>query len=83
MTTLSEARKRWPKDDRISYYLALGHDDRGEHAEAANLLRDELRALKPEMDRQVREFAEERERFIAQMQDRNGPAKLEAPTEQL
>ncbi|MFI5346257.1 MAG: tetratricopeptide repeat protein [Elusimicrobiota bacterium] len=52
MTTLSEARKRWPKDDRIAYYLALGHDDRGEHAEAVKLLRDVL-AVKPD-DRDAR-----------------------------
>lgn len=52
MATLSEARKRWPKDDRIAYYLALGHDDLGEHAEAAKLLREVL-AVKPE-DRDAR-----------------------------
>lgn len=46
MATLTEARKRWPKDDRIAYYLALGHDDLGEHAEAVKLLRDVL-AVKP------------------------------------
>jgi len=52
MRTLQEARKRWPKDDRIAYYLALGHDDLGERAEAVALLRDVL-ALKPE-DRDAR-----------------------------
>jgi tetratricopeptide (TPR) repeat protein len=52
MATLTEARKRWPKDDRIAYYLALGHDDRGEHAEAVKLLREAL-AVKPE-DRDAR-----------------------------
>jgi tetratricopeptide (TPR) repeat protein len=52
MTTLGEARKRWPKDDRVAYYLALGHDDRGEHAEAAKLLRDVL-SVKPD-DRDAR-----------------------------
>jgi len=52
MATLGEARKRWPKDDRIAYYLALGHDDLGEHAEAVKLLRDAL-AVKPE-DRDAR-----------------------------
>ncbi len=52
MRTLQDARKRWPKDDRIAYYLALGHDDRGEHAQAAALLREVL-ALKPD-DRDAR-----------------------------
>lgn len=52
MATLTEARKRWPKDDRIAYYLALGHDDRGEHAEAVKLLRDVL-SVKPD-DRDAR-----------------------------
>ena len=52
MATLSEARKRWPKDDRIAYYLALGHDDLGEHAQAAALLRDVL-SVKPD-DRDAR-----------------------------
>ncbi|MDE2141951.1 MAG: tetratricopeptide repeat protein [Elusimicrobia bacterium] len=52
MATLTEARKRWPKDDRVAYYLALGRDDRGEHAEAVKLLRDVL-ASKPD-DREAR-----------------------------
>ncbi len=52
MATLQAARKRWPKDDRIAYYLALGHDDLGERAEAVALLREVL-ALKPE-DRDAR-----------------------------
>ena len=52
MATLGEARKRWPKDDRVAYYLALGHDDLGEHAEAVKLLREVLSA-KPE-DRNAR-----------------------------
>lgn len=52
MRILREARARWPKDDRIAYYLALGHDDLGERAEAAALLREVL-ALKPE-DRDAR-----------------------------
>ncbi len=52
MKTLQDARKRWPKDDRIAYYLALGHDDLGERAEAASLLREVL-ALKPD-DRDAR-----------------------------
>ncbi|MBI3564452.1 MAG: tetratricopeptide repeat protein, partial [Elusimicrobia bacterium] len=52
MLTLGEARKRWPKDDRIAYYLALGHDDLGEHAEAVKLLREVL-SVKPE-DRDAR-----------------------------
>lgn len=52
MSTLAEARKRWPKDDRIAYYLALGHDDLGERAEATALLREVL-SLKPE-DRDAR-----------------------------
>lgn len=52
MRTLKEARTRWPKDDRIAYYLALGHDDLGERAEAAALLREVL-ALKPD-DRDAR-----------------------------
>lgn len=52
MRTLKEARARWPKDDRIAYYLALGHDDLGERAEAAALLREVL-ALKPD-DRDAR-----------------------------
>ena len=52
MRTLEEARKRWPKDDRIAYYLALGHDDLGERAEAVALLREVL-AVKPE-DRDAR-----------------------------
>jgi tetratricopeptide (TPR) repeat protein len=52
MTTLAAARKRWPSDDRIAFYLALGFDDSGEHAEAVKLLREAL-ALKPE-DREAR-----------------------------
>lgn len=52
MKVLVSARKRWPKDDRIAYYLALGHDDQGQHAEAAALLREVL-AVKPE-DRDAR-----------------------------
>ena len=52
MRTLQEARARWPKDDRIAYYLALGHDDLGERAQAAALLREVL-GLKPE-DRDAR-----------------------------
>ena len=52
MKTLREARARWPKDDRIAYYLALGHDDMGQHAEAVLLLREVLQ-LKPE-DRDAR-----------------------------
>lgn len=52
MRTLGEARARWPKDDRIAYYLALGHDDLGERAQAVALLREVL-ALKPE-DRDAR-----------------------------
>lgn len=52
MATLGAARKRWPKDDRVAYYLALGHDDLGEHAEAVKLLRDVL-AAKPD-DREAR-----------------------------
>ncbi len=52
MRTLREARKRWPKDDRIAYYLALGHDDLGERAEAAALLREVL-VVKPD-DRDAR-----------------------------
>ena len=50
MATLSEARKRWPKDDRIAYYLALGHDDLGERAQAAALLRDVLSAKPDDRD---------------------------------
>jgi len=52
MRTLGEARVRWPKDDRIAYYLALGHDDLGERAQAVALLREVL-SLKPE-DREAR-----------------------------
>lgn len=52
MKTLEEARKRWPKDDRVAYYLALGHDDQGERAEAVALLREVL-AVKPD-DRDAR-----------------------------
>ena len=52
MGVLTQARTRWPKDDRIAYYLALGHDDLGEHKEAVALLRDVL-AIKPE-DRDAR-----------------------------
>ena len=52
MATLTEARRRWPKDDRVAYYLALGHDDLGQHAEAVKLLREVLSA-KPE-DRDAR-----------------------------
>ena len=52
MRTLQEARARWPKDDRIAYYLALGHDDLGERAEAVALLREVL-AVKPD-DRDAR-----------------------------
>ena len=47
MKALSEARARWPKDDRIAYYLALGHDDLGEPAKAVALLR-EVVTVKPE-----------------------------------
>ncbi|MBI3289681.1 MAG: tetratricopeptide repeat protein [Elusimicrobia bacterium] len=46
MRTLAAARKRWPKDDRIAYYLALGHDDLGERPQAVALLREVL-AIKP------------------------------------
>jgi tetratricopeptide (TPR) repeat protein len=52
MVTLKEARRRWPKDDRIAYYLALGHDDLGEQSEAVGLLREVL-AIKPD-DRDAR-----------------------------
>ncbi len=52
MRTLQEARKRWPKDARIAYYLALGHDDLGERAAAIALLREVL-AIKPD-DRDAR-----------------------------
>ncbi len=52
MKTLQEARARWPKDDRVAYYLALGHDDLGERSAAVALLREVL-ALKPE-DRDAR-----------------------------
>lgn len=52
MKTLSAARKRWPKDERIAYYLALGHDDLGEHGQAVALLR-EVVAGKPG-DREAR-----------------------------
>jgi tetratricopeptide (TPR) repeat protein len=46
MATLIEARKRWPKDDRIAYYLALGYDDQGDHAKAVELLREVVQ-IKP------------------------------------
>lgn len=52
MKALQAARERWPKDDRIGYYLALGHDDLGEHDKAVDLLREVL-AVKPE-DRDAR-----------------------------
>ncbi len=52
MATLGDARRRWPNDDRIAYYLALGHDDLGEHADAVKLLREVL-AVKPD-DRDAR-----------------------------
>lgn len=52
LKTLAEARRRWPKDDRIAYYLALGRDDAGDHGEAVALLRSVL-ASKPE-DRDAR-----------------------------
>jgi len=52
MATLTEARRRWPKDDRIAYYLALGDDDQGRHEEAVSLLREVL-AIKPD-DRDAR-----------------------------
>lgn len=52
MGTLTEARRRWPKDDRIAYYLALGEDDAGRHEQAAALLREVL-AIKPD-DRDAR-----------------------------
>ena len=52
MTTLTEARRRWPKDDRIAYYLALGDDDLGRHEEAVALLREVL-SIKPD-DRDAR-----------------------------
>jgi tetratricopeptide (TPR) repeat protein len=47
MKALEEARQRWPKDDRVNYYLALGYDDLGEHDKAVGLLRDVL-AVKPD-----------------------------------
>ncbi|MBI4371984.1 MAG: tetratricopeptide repeat protein [Elusimicrobia bacterium] len=46
MAALAEARRRWPRDDRVAYYLALGLDDQGRRREAAALLREVL-ALKP------------------------------------
>ncbi len=52
MKALTAARARWPKDDRIGYYLALGHDDLGEHEKAVALLREVL-VVKPE-DRDAR-----------------------------
>lgn len=52
MSTLTAARRRWPEDDRVAYYLALGHDDLGERSEAVKLLRAVL-AVKPE-DREAR-----------------------------
>ncbi len=52
MKALTSARARWPKDDRIAYYLALGHDDLDEHAQAVALLR-EVVTVKPE-DRDAR-----------------------------
>lgn len=52
MAVLRQARKRWPEDDRIAYYLALGHDDLGEGAQAVKLLREVL-AAKPD-DREAR-----------------------------
>jgi tetratricopeptide (TPR) repeat protein len=52
MATLTEARRRWPKDDRIAYYLALGDDDQGRHEEAVALLREVL-SIKPD-DRDAR-----------------------------
>jgi tetratricopeptide (TPR) repeat protein len=50
MATLTEARRRWPKDDRVAYYLALGHDDLGEHVEAVKLLREVLSAKPDDRD---------------------------------
>ena len=52
MQILTQARKRWPKDDRIAYYLALGCDDLGERRQALGLLREVL-SVKPE-DREAR-----------------------------
>jgi tetratricopeptide (TPR) repeat protein len=52
MATLTEARRRWPKDDRVAYYLALGDDDMGRQADAVKLLREVL-ADKPD-DRDAR-----------------------------
>lgn len=52
MKALEDARARWPKDDRINYYLALGHDDLGAHDKAVALLKEVL-AVKPE-DRDAR-----------------------------
>ncbi|HEX4047561.1 MAG TPA: tetratricopeptide repeat protein [Elusimicrobiota bacterium] len=52
MATLMEARRRWPKDDRVAYYLALGRDDQGDDAAAVKLLREVL-ADKPD-DRDAR-----------------------------
>ncbi|MDE2489473.1 MAG: tetratricopeptide repeat protein, partial [Elusimicrobia bacterium] len=52
MDTLKQARRRWPDDDRIAYYLALGYDDQGDLAKSAELLRAVL-ALKPD-DRDAR-----------------------------
>ncbi len=52
MMVLRAARQRWPKDDRIAYYLALGNDDQGDHASAVKLL-GEVVSVKPE-DREAR-----------------------------
>lgn len=50
MKALTAARTRWPKDDRIGYYLALGHDDLGEHEKAIALLRDVLQVKPADRD---------------------------------
>lgn len=44
---LEEARRRWPQNDQIAYFLALGYDDLRRTAEAARLLREVL-AVKPD-----------------------------------
>lgn len=44
VNTLAAARKHWPQDERVAFYLALGKDDLGDHAQAVKLLREVVSA---------------------------------------
>ena len=44
---LEQAHERWPQNDQVAYFLALGYDDTKREADAVKLLRQVV-ALKPE-----------------------------------